>query len=264
LNQQIKVPSSFQNVQQHLIEKYKLDIYERYDLESFHNINLINSSSSRTNNYNNQSEKQQQQQQQHQRHHLYSSIEQKDKYHSPVQITYYYYDNASQNLMDINSIQIDTTTTTNINNNTNNSNMTSNAYHSPQRRPSSSSSSSDIIINYPLSFIDSVNYKQLDLETGYFRDKNTNKFTIRLQEAIESNLLNPYTAYLNDSTLRRTYDLIEALHSGLITNNNRILLSTAAYAISLADALKSGQLKLGEAIKYSHQQVNSKSNYFNF
>jgi len=31
-------------------------------------------------------------------------------------------------------------------------------------------------ITYPLSFIDAVNKKQLDLETGFFRDPNSGKY----------------------------------------------------------------------------------------
>ena len=118
-------------------------------------------------------------------------------------------------------------------------------------------------LQYPLSFIDSVNRKQLDLETGYFKEPNKNIFTLSLSDSIKSNLLNPKTAYITDNNLNRTYDLNEAIKLGLITNNNRIVVSkNSSLTLSLADALKTGHLKLGEPIK-SYETSNINNNNLN-
>ncbi|CAF0712705.1 unnamed protein product [Brachionus calyciflorus] len=100
-------------------------------------------------------------------------------------------------------------------------------------------------IMYPLSFIDAVNKKQLDLDTGFFKDPKTNSFTLGLGEAIQKNLLNSKTAYITDPQTIRSSDLQESINLGLITSNNRVLLSPN-FTLSLGDALKTGHLKIGQ------------------
>jgi len=125
-----------------------------------------------------------------------------------------------------------------------------------------SSSSLSNRVTYPLSFIDAVNKKQLDLESGLFRDPKTGSFSMRLNEALQLNLLNPKSVYFSDPNLNKTFDLNEAFKQGLLItptisntsngNSNRIVIlqsknSKKASAITLADALKTGYLKLGQA-----------------
>jgi hypothetical protein len=107
--------------------------------------------------------------------------------------------------------------------------------------------SSNLQIKYPLSLIDAVNKKQLDLETGLFKSNpQSSKFDLSLNEALQRLLLNHRTAYLVDSTQNtKTYDLSESVRLGLITKNNRVLISST-FTLSLADALKIGHLKIGE------------------
>ena len=110
-------------------------------------------------------------------------------------------------------------------------------------------------MQYPLSFIDAVNKKQLDLESGYFKEPNKYAYTLNLSEAIKQNLLNPATAYVTDSNLNRATDLKESLRLGLITSLNRIV--TPTHKLSLADALKTGHLKIGEQVAKLNDSLNS-------
>ena len=153
--------------------------------------------------------------------------------------------------MDINSINIDT------------------HEYSKLKNWSLSSSSSNKIdfdfdtkVTYPLSFIDAVNKKQLDLETGYFKQPNSNSFNLSLGEAIKLSLLNPKSAYVTDANNSRNFDLAESIRAGLITNNNRVLSSsTSSFTLSLADALKTGHLKIGEhGREASHNTSHSAPN----
>ncbi len=112
-------------------------------------------------------------------------------------------------------------------------------------------------VNYPLSFIDAVNKKQLDLETGYFKENSSqSKYSLTLADSLRLGLLSPHTAYLVDSSnSTRTYDLAESIRLGLITKNNRILVSST-FTLSLADALKIGHLKIGEPPNQASSQGN--------
>ena len=126
---------------------------------------------------------------------------------------YYYYDINEKNLLNINSIM----------------------------EPSNS------IKIYPISFIDAVNRKQLDLETGLFKSDPTtsNSSSISLAQAISENLLNFKSAHITDPQTLRSFDLLESIRSGLINSDNQVLLSPN-FTLSLADALKTGHLKIGE------------------
>lgn len=161
----LKVHITFENAEP-LIEKYKQDLFERYD--------LIHNSSS---NYN-----------------------------------YYYYDTNEKNLMNINSIMETSSNTSKL---------------------------------YPISFIDAVNRKQLDLERGLFKDPSSNTFSMSLAQAINKNLLSSKSAHITDPQTLRSSDLLESINSGLITVDNQVLLSPN-FTLSLADALKTGHLKIGE------------------
>ncbi len=88
-----------------------------------------------------------------------------------------------KDLMDINTIHIDENYNLNstmpspsnsTNTSSNNTNSSSYRYFASK---SDASADSNMLkkLNYPLSFIDAVNKKQLDLETGMFRDPQTGK-----------------------------------------------------------------------------------------
>lgn len=93
----------------------------------------------------------------------------------PAKNQYFYYDTVNKDLVDINSIdhrelkQI-SSFTQNFNSATNTSTISNS---------SSSNKTSNMVeslkIVYPLSFIDSVNKKQLNLDSGLFRDPKTGK-----------------------------------------------------------------------------------------
>ncbi len=89
----------------------------------------------------------------------------KQELQQPIKDQYFYYDTVNKDLVDINSIdhrelkQTFNYNSTNINNSHTNSTMVE-----------------SLKIVYPLSFIDSVNKKQLNLDSGLFRDPKTGNF----------------------------------------------------------------------------------------
>jgi hypothetical protein len=151
---------------------------------------------------------------------------------------YYYYDTVNQNLVDINSIDEFTNKYT---------------MESPLN---------SLKLTYPLSFIDAVNKKQLDIENGLFKDPQSGTFNLRLNDALQSNLLDARSAYFFDSTFNRTYDLNDAFRNGLLSHTNRgtIVLGSSFsshQSQSLSEALKSGYLKIGQPIYTQHDSVNN-------
>jgi hypothetical protein len=99
-------------------------------------------------------------------------------------------------------------------------------------------------INYPLSFIDAVNRKHIDLDSGYFKDPQTGAFTLRLYDALQKHYLNPKSAYIYEPSSKKCYYLNDAYHNGLLNSQNRLVLD-ANTTLTLSDALKNGLLKLG-------------------
>ena len=165
-----------------------------------------------------------------------------------INYNYYYYDTTHNDLMNINSIHIDSNESYRLNSTMSNTNDKNN----------------NNALHYPLSFIDAVNRKQLDLESGFFKEPKKSSslqqhgaFTLSLSEAINSNLLNPRTAYLTDANLNRSTDLKESIRLGLITSKNRVVLASSGQTLSLADALKTGHLKIGEQQPQQQQQTPS-------
>lgn len=149
--------------------------------------------------------------------------------------------------MNINTITIDTTQ--------------SNEYKLNKNMTSTTTMTKDNdLINYPLSFIDAVNRKQLDLESGLFKESpKKSTFTLSLADAINSNLLNPMTAYIADTSLNRAIDLKESIRLGIITNKNRVCTSSK-HTLTLADALKMGHLKIGEPFNFFSNNNNDSLN----
>jgi hypothetical protein len=179
---------------------------------------------------------------------------------SQVNYNYYYYDTQHKNLMNINTITIDSpylpsTTPTTIKTTTHHR-MTANATNKDD-------------IHYPLSFIDAVNRKQLDLESGLFKDSpKKTTFTLSLGDAIHLNLLNPTTAYIADTTQNRSTDLKESIRLGLITNKNRVCIKSPSsplkqHVLTLADALKLGHLKIGEPFHFNNLNKSNNNNSLN-
>ncbi|RNA44605.1 microtubule-actin cross-linking factor isoforms 1 2 3 5-like [Brachionus plicatilis] len=97
-----------------------------------------------------------------------------------------------------------------------------------------------------IAFIDAVNRKQLDLETGMFKDPATNTFSLSLAQALHNKLLDGKSAHITEPHSLKSSDLLESVNTGLITSDNQVALS-ANFTLSLADALKTGHLKIGEA-----------------
>lgn len=204
-----QVHIKFQNAEP-LIEKFNLDLFERYDLakETILNSTKINKTIKNKEANNNL----------------------KSDYINTTtnnnNIHYYYYDTVNKDYKDINTINI------------NDLKQNNSIVMEPR-------------LVYPIAFIDAVNKKQLDLETGYFRDPKSGSFSMRLNDAIKLNLLNPKSVYFNDSNLNKTFDLNEAIKNGILipnninNNNNRIIVNNNKQPITLADALKTGFLKIG-------------------
>ncbi len=242
----------FQNAEP-LIEKYNLDLFERYDLTKEINriISTTNKNSIKTAATNSREDISSTSSYSSSDYLVNSNNNNSSNSNYNNNINYYYYDTVNKDLKDINTININDTTQLN---NQINSKMMDASFNS--------SSSLSNRVTYPLSFIDAVNKKQLDLESGLFRDPKTGSFSMRLNEALQLNLLNPKSVYFSDPNLNKTFDLNEAFKQGLLItptisntsngNSNRIVIlqsknSKKASAITLADALKTGYLKLGQA-----------------
>ena len=133
-----------------------------------------------------------------------------------------------------------------------------------QHQQSATSRSSNVAVSsafvYPLSFMEAVNKRQLDMETGYFREPGQPLFTMPLSEAVLAGLLDPRSALVLAATSNPSnksasatathHHLSDAIRLGLITINNRVVVVDDATgltsSVSLADALKTGRLKLGQ------------------
>ena len=257
-----QVHIKFQNAEP-LIEKFNQDLFERYELTLDENntcnkINISrssrqppssgsskhNSNNNNTNNNNNISKRLSRS--------ISSSSSSTNSQFETNPTTnsncnYFYYDTVNKGFVDINSLD---------------SSIKSSQPNIMETQMLSTGSK----LNFPLSFIDAVNKKQLDLESGLFRDPQTGSFgKLRLNDALQSNLLDAKSAYLCDSHMNRTYDLNEAYRHGLLANTARgtIVLATSTTAghqsQSLSDALKTGYLKIGKPLvsQQGHTKTSS-------
>ena len=100
-------------------------------------------------------------------------------------------------------------------------------------------------VNFPLTFIDAVNRKFIDLENGFFKDPQTGVFNLRLYDALQKRYLNPKSAYICEPNSKKCFYLNEAYHKGLINAQNRVVVDANNTTLTLSDALKNGVLKLG-------------------
>lgn len=224
-----KVHLKFKNAEP-LIEKFSQDLFERNELvrdfkeESHYSYHTTTTTTSNNHNY-----------QETRRDYFYPT---ENNNQHQIFYNFFYYDTANKNLADINSIKID-------NNDISSLNKTS-IWN--QMEPAEFGTK----ITYPMSFIDAVNKKHLDLETGMFKDPKSGSFSLRLVDALHANLLNPKSAFIYDHSTNRAYDLSEAVRQLLITVHNRVVVTpNNNLTISLADALKSGYLKIGQPARFN-------------
>ena len=177
--------------------------------------------------------------------------------------SYFYYDTSNNNLIDLNTMQ-QVETTKNMGHRSASANVhvaaTSkdggfrlNTLPGTGSMDQLADSQSQTRIVYPLTFIDAVNRKQLDLESGLFKDPADGQFKLKLVDALKFNFLDARSAYICDSSARRTYDLSEAIDAKILSaSTSRVHVPAVPNGgtLSLADALKTGLLKIGEPIKF--------------